>query len=82
MKSLPRQSAPQPRNFMQEIVGLDWVPEVYLMHASRQFGKDVIRKLQPSLMARLSSGALQKVAARRKRKLTNPCLVQLKTFAI
>ena len=82
MKHFPRQSPPQERKFMQLIVGPSWVPEVYTMHARRQFGAELVTRLEPFEHAKLGAKVVKKVVMRRKNAIDNPCLVQLKTFAI
>lgn len=66
---------------MQLIVGREWIPEVYENQLSRQFPTDLFKRLEPMLEKRKSTSTSNKGARPKKRKVKNPCLLQLTTFS-
>lgn len=67
---------------MQLIVGRDWVPEIYDAQIRRQFVEHLAERLGPQTQRKISAKLAKTIATRKKRKLGNPCLLQLTTFAI
>ena len=63
---MPRQAKPQPRLFMQEIVGRQWTPEAE-RHRSSEIAV-VDEKPKPE--------------RKRKKAAPTPCLPQLMTFSV